>query len=271
MHSFALSVYTKLGCASFLRYIIGEKAVRPIRMPANGSFHVESLRPRLGFLLMKTTIARKTLMALTGLFLCLFLTVHLLGNLQLFLPAGQARLQFNWYAETLSSFFVIEIAAIVTYVAIVAHTILAAVLTIRNRQAAGDRYLSDSATASQGPWYSRFMGFMGAVILVFLILHMSDFWYPFKTGAEIGVDAAGRRDLFGLVAMEFQQIWKIVLYELGVLALGFHLLHGFYSGLRSLGVHHPGYARGLRWLGSAFAAILTLGFGAMPLYLFFTQ
>jgi succinate dehydrogenase / fumarate reductase cytochrome b subunit len=219
---------------------------------------------------MTTTIARKTLMALTGLFLCFFLIVHLLGNLQLFLPDDQAQTQFNWYAETLSSLLVIEIAAMGTYLAILAHTVLAIVLTVRNRRTAGDRYQAKSPVPD-APWYSRFMGVLGAVILLFLIVHMKDFWYPFKTGADIGLDAAGRRDLFGLVATEFQQVWRIVLYEAGVLALGFHLLHGFYSGCRSLGLHQAGYARAVRWLGAAFAVVITLGFGAMPLYLFFTQ
>ena len=219
---------------------------------------------------MTTTIARKTLMAFTGLFLCSFLIVHLLGNLQLFLPEARAHTQFNWYADTLASLLVIKIAAIGTYLAIIAHTILAIVLTVRNRRSAGDRYQATSHPPLS-PWHRRFMGTFGAVILVFLIVHMSDFWYPLKTGAEIGVDSAGRPDLFGLVAMEFQQVWKIVLYELGVLAVGFHLLHGFYSGLRSLGLHHSGYARGARWLGSAFAVAVTFGFGAMPVYLFFTQ
>ena len=224
-------------------------------------------RHRKNRLLMNSTIARKTLMALTGLFLCLFLTVHLLGNLQLFLPDGQARSQFNWYAETLSHLLIIEIAAVGTYVAILAHVLLSLFITIRNRRAAGPGYEA-SSPAKIVPWYSRSMGILGTIILLFLIVHMADFWFPYKTGADIGVDEDGHRDLYGLVAVKFQQGWRIILYELGVLAVGFHLFHGFYSGLRSLGVHHSGYARCLRWFGCAFAVVVTGGFAAMPVYMF---
>jgi len=219
---------------------------------------------------MLASVARKTLMALTGLFLCLFLAVHLLGNLQLFLPDGEAQSQFNWYASFLSGLPVIKIAAWMTYICIVAHTLLAIVLELRNRKSAGVGYQGQAPT-SLAPWYSRMMSLLGLVILVFLIVHMSDFWWPFKTGADLGTDPEGQRDLFGLVVLEFQKGWKVILYVVGVLAVGFHLGHGFYSGLRSLGVSHPGYARWLRIFGYIFAIGLTLGFAAMPIYLYFAK
>ena len=217
---------------------------------------------------MKSTIARKTLMALTGLFLCVFLAVHLLGNLQLFLGDGRAQTQFNWYAEKLSGALIIKVAAVGTYLAIVVHCVLALLITMRNRRSAGSGYESTSPAATSTPWYSRSMGILGTIILIFLLVHMADFWFPFKTGADIGVDDEGQRDLYGLVAVKFQSFWRIALYELGVLAVGFHLFHGVYSGFRSLGVSHPGYAKYLRWAGYVFAAVVTIGFAAMPIYMF---
>lgn len=219
---------------------------------------------------MLTTIARKLLMALTGLFLCLFLTVHLLGNLQLFLPESKAQTQFNWYASFLSELPLIEVAAILTYASVVIHAVLAAILGMRNRTAVGVGYQSQ-APKFLAPWYSRMMGVLGVVILVFLVVHMWDFWYPFKTGADIGTDAQGHRDLFGLVTREFQHGWKVLFYVVGVLAVGLHLAHGFYSSLRTLGLYHPGYARWGKRLGYAFAAAVTLGFAAMPIYLFLNR
>jgi succinate dehydrogenase / fumarate reductase cytochrome b subunit len=216
---------------------------------------------------MLASVARKTLMALTGLFLCVFLAVHLLGNLQLFLPEGQAQTQFNWYAKVLSGLPMIKVAAWLTYISVLAHTILAIVLGIRNRRSVGTGYQAKSPT-DLAPWYSRMMGVLGTVILLFLIVHMSDFWWPFKSGADIGVDADGQRDLFGLVVVEFQKGWKVALYVLGVLAVGFHLAHGVYSGLRSLGVSHPGYARWAKRFGYVFAVVVTVGFAAMPLYFY---
>lgn len=217
---------------------------------------------------MLTGVARKTLMALTGLFLCLFLVVHLLGNLQLFLPQSTAGVQFNWYAGFLSELLVIEIAAWLVYFGVLGHAILAIVLALRNRRSVGVGY-EDKAPVALAPWYSRFMGVLGAIVLVFLVVHLKDFWFPFKFGADLGVDPEGHRDLFGLVVHEFQKGWKVAIYVLGVLAVGFHLLHGFYSAVRSLGVSHRGYAKWFRRLGYAFAGLLTIGFGAMPIYLYF--
>lgn len=216
---------------------------------------------------MFTSVARKTLMALTGLFLCLFLLVHLLGNMQLFLPAPQAQSQFNWYASTLSQLPLIHAAAWLTYISVLLHSILAAVLAVRNRKSAGSGY-EGRDPSRLAPWYSRMMGVLGIIILIFLLVHMSDFWYPFKMGGDLGVDSEGQRDLFGLVTVEFQKGWKVILYVIGVIAVGFHLGHGVYSGFRSLGLSHPGYAKWLQRLGIAFAVAVTLGFGAMPIYLY---
>jgi len=214
-----------------------------------------------------STLLRKTWMALTGLFLCLFLAVHLAGNLQLLLPETAARERFNGYAELLAGLPVISVAAWLTYLAILGHAVLAVVLAVRNRAAAGQSYEKRPQEALE-PWPSRFMGVLGTVILVFLVVHLRDFWWPFKFGGELGLDPDGRRDLFGLVVVEFQKGWKVALYVLGVLAVGFHLLHGVYSGLRTLGLSHPGYARWARRLGVVFAGVVTLGFAAMPLYLY---
>lgn len=209
-------------------------------------------------------------MALTGLFLCLFLAVHLAGNLQLFLPEDDARESFNAYAALLAGLPFIKIAAWGTYLAILAHVVIAVVLTVRNRAAAGTRY-EERASEALSPWPSRFMGVLGTVILVFLVVHMSDFWWPFKFGGDLELDPHGRRDLFGLVVAEFQKSWKVALYVLGTLAVGLHLVHGVYSGLRTIGLSHPGYARWARRLGLAFAVVVTLGFAAMPLYLFLAR
>ena len=132
--------------------------------------------------------------------------------------------------------------------ALIGHALLSFWLTVLNRKSAGVRNQA-SSSVSLAPWYSRAMGLLGTVILVFLIVHLWDFWYPFKFGKYIGVDSEQQRDLFGLVVKEFGKPWKVVLYELGVLAVGFHVAHGFYSGTRSLGLHYRGYARWLRVAG----------------------
>lgn len=219
---------------------------------------------------MRSTIGQKTLMALSGLFLCLFLTIHLLGNLQLFLPPDQAQRQFNWYAQFLSRQPAITAAAFLTYLAIVGHTVLSLILARRNRHAVGVGYQGPPPTGLS-PWYRRMMLSLGGIILLFLVVHLNDFWRPFKFGADIGLDDEGRRDLYGLVVRELSVGWKAGLYVLGVVAVGFHLLHGFYSGFRSLGLSHPGYAKWLRRLSYVFAAAITVGFAAMPVYIWLSR
>ncbi len=219
---------------------------------------------------MLSSVARKNLMALTGFFLCVFLVIHLLGNIQLFLPLPDAQLNFNWYAGFLADLWVIKVAAYVTYLCVAAHSVLAVVLWWRNREAAGDRYLGQGSPATS-PWHSRAMGILGAIILVFLIIHMLDFWYPWKFGRMTSVDSAGNRDLYGIVATAFRSGWYVGFYVVAVAALGFHLYHGVYSGLRSLGLFHRGFAATARWLSLLFAVVISIGFAAMPVWMFLRQ
>ncbi len=217
---------------------------------------------------MPTSVAKKNLMALTGFFLCVFLVIHLLGNIQLFLPMPAVQVSFNWYASFLSELFVIKVAAYLTYFCVFVHSVLAVVLAIKNRKSAGSRYEGNDPHATS-PWHSRIMGILGSIILLFLIIHMMDFWYPYKYGNSIGLDSEGNKDLYTVVATTFSRWWYVGFYVVSILALGFHLHHGVYSGCRSLGLYHSGYASFVKWFSLAFAALITLGFAAMPIYLFF--
>ena len=114
------------------------------------------------------TLSRKNLMALTGFFLCLFLFIHLFGNLQLLLPAEVARWQFNFYSKQLSENILIELVSYVLFASILAHAIYALLITIQNRRSSGKRYEYDRRGVSS-KWYSRKMGLLGTIILLFLI------------------------------------------------------------------------------------------------------
>lgn len=104
-------------------------------------------------------------MALTGLFLCFFLVIHLLGNLQLLLPADQARESFNSYSQLLSGNIFIKIVSYVLYASIIIHAVDALIITLKNKKTAG-KYVYDQRGASS-KWYSRSMGILGAIILIF--------------------------------------------------------------------------------------------------------
>ncbi len=213
-----------------------------------------------------TTLQHKLWMSATGLFLCFFLVIHLLGNLQLFLPAAEAREKFNWYSHLLAGNIIIEIIAYVLYASIIAHTIYAILITSKNAKANGSKYEYDKR-GEASVWYSRNMGLLGTIIFLFLIIHFKDFWYQYKF-TNLPLDAKGNKDLYTIVVKAYQQLWYVLIYEVALIALGFHLLHGFYSAARTLGLFHPKYVKWVKVLGWVYTTVITLGFMAMPVYIY---
>ena len=216
-----------------------------------------------------TTLQYKLWMAGTGLFLCFFLVIHLLGNMQLFLPPQLAREQFNWYSHLLSGNIMIKLVSYVLYGSILAHAFYAIVLMLRKSKANGTKYAYDARGASS-VWYSRNMGILGTIIFVFLVIHFKDFWYQYKF-TDLPLDEKGNKDLYTIVIYAFQELWYVIVYELALLALGFHLLHGFFSAARSLGIFHPRYVKILKVFGWIYTLVVTLGFMAMPIYVYLTN
>ncbi|HBN74878.1 MAG TPA: succinate dehydrogenase [Planctomycetaceae bacterium] len=214
-----------------------------------------------------SSIAYKTVMAISGLFLCLFLTVHLLGNLALFFPESVARTTFNAYADFLTHLPPIKVAAYLTYFAVLLHAAFAFTLTKRNRATAGQRY-AYSGNVNTTSWYTRWMGVMGAILLLFIIIHMWNFWYPYKYGHDIAVDANGNKDLYGIVVTSFASLTCVLFYVLAMVALGLHLYQGLHNGLRSLGLYHKRYSVWSRRLSKVFAIVVSVIFALMPIYIY---
>ena len=162
---------------------------------------------------MKYHILNKYLAALSGLFLILFLTGHLLGNLQLLIPSSQgAQQQFNEYAEFMSTNPAVKILSILTYISIILHVVVTIFLTIdskRNRKIAYKK--TNSPSNSFG---SRYMGVLGTVILAFIIIHLSNFWYKAKFTDEILNDPNGKKDIYSMVIDKFQKIERLALRSL---------------------------------------------------------
>ncbi|MBC8987598.1 succinate dehydrogenase cytochrome b subunit [Pedobacter sp. N36a] len=215
-----------------------------------------------------STLMRKTLMAFTGLFLCFFLVIHLLGNLQLLLPAAQAKGSFNSYSQLLSGNIFIKIISYVLYASIIVHGIDALVITLKNKKTAG-KYAVDGRAATS-KWYSRNMGILGTLILIFLVFHFKDFWYQYKFGT-LPMDEFGHKDLYTIVIAAYQDWWYVLFYVLSMFALGYHLLHGFFSAARSLGLYHPKYVAWVRNFGKVYSYVITFGFAIIPIYVYLTQ
>jgi succinate dehydrogenase / fumarate reductase cytochrome b subunit len=135
--------------------------------------------------LLKSSIAKKYWMALTGLFLCLFLVGHLLGNLQLVLKTGEeGRRAFNEYAYFMGHNILIKIMAYVTYISIIFHAVDGFVLTFKNKKARPQGYAYERADKnSKLP--SRYMAILGTVVLVFICTHMANFWWKQKVTGDV--------------------------------------------------------------------------------------
>jgi len=216
-----------------------------------------------------TTLQYKLIMAATGLFLCFFLVIHLLGNLQLLLPAARAQEQFNWYSHLLSGNIFIKIISWVLYLSLISHAVYALLITRKSKKANASRYYYDKRKVSS-PWSSRNMGILGTIILIFLVIHLKDFWYVYMF-TDLPLGTAGNKDLYTIVITTYDQLWYVLVYEVSFLALGFHLLHGFFSASRTLGLYHPKYVKAVKVFGWIYTLLITLGFMAIPLYIHFIK
>jgi succinate dehydrogenase / fumarate reductase cytochrome b subunit len=241
----------------------------PVDDPHTSPIHQERVRLGNAKQWFLTTLSSKNLMALTGLFLCLFLVVHLFGNLQLLLPVEVAQWQFNFYSKLLSENLFIELISYVLFASILAHILYALFITVKNGRANGKHYEYDRRGVSS-KWYSRKMGLLGTIILVFVIIHLRDFWYRLKFG-HLPLDKDGQEDLYTLVVTVYHSGWYVLIYVLCMAALGYHLLHGFFSAARTLGVYHPRYVNLVKTAGWIFSIGVSAVFAFIPVYIHFVR
>ena len=205
-------------------------------------------------------------MALTGLFLILFLIVHLIGNLQL-LKTDEGR-AFNVYAEFMTSNPVIVTISYVNYSCILIHVIWAILLTKRNREARGVE--SYAIVKNSSPWTSRNMGILGTFILIFLVIHLKGFWYEMHWGgiAKANYDGREVKDLFAVVDMAYSNFWYVSVYVVSMAILAFHLWHGFSSAFQTLGLNHIKYNPLIKFVGQTFAIVVPALFALIPIWMF---
>lgn len=216
--------------------------------------------------LLSSTIGRKLLMALTGLFLILFLVIHLIGNLQLLKSDnGQA---FNVYAKFMTTNPLIVTISYVNYACILIHVIWALLLTIRNRKARGA--VAYAVVDNSSLWTSRNMGILGTFILIFLVIHLRGFWYEMHWGGipTANYDGVEVKNLYATVEAAYSQAWYVGVYVFSMLILAFHLWHGFASSFQTLGLNHKKYNPVIAFAGKAFSIIIPALFALIPIWMF---
>ena len=209
-----------------------------------------------------TSIGKKLQMALTGLFLILFLIVHCYIYAQIFYNDGGVR--FNEAAHFMGTNFVIRTVELGLFAFLFLHIIQGLLLWAKNRSRRSIGY-AVSAGNKTSPWYSRSMALLGTLILLFLIVHLSKFWGPNRLSQTTG---HGELPLYTMMKEEFQNMWVVIIYLCGCIALGWHLVHGFYSSFQTLGLGTHKYKGMIKSIGIAFSIVVPLIFALMPIAFF---
>ncbi len=207
-------------------------------------------------------------MSLTGLFLILFLVVHLAGNLQLLKDDGGE--SFNVYARFMTTNPLIKFIAYGNYFFILLHIVVGLMLAFYNKNAKGQKYAVSSALKTT--WASKNMALLGTLVLAFLLLHMGDFWLKMKLGQLDMVTYSGvegeMKDLYARVSIAFKNPLIVVAYLLGLLVLSLHLAHGFQSAFQTLGINNKNYTPAIKAIGTAYSILIPLGYAVIPVYYF---
>ena len=219
--------------------------------------------------LFTSSIGKKIVMALSGLFLITFLIIHV--SLNACIWANDHGVMFNKAAHFMGSTEVPRILEIGLFVFFLIHIIQGLIIEAQNRSKRSVGYqISYGNRGSR--WYSRSMGLLGTIILLFLVIHWLNFWVPSRfTGVdEIELpDGSHVHDMYGLMYTTFASLIIVIIYIIGCISLAYHLAHGFQSAFKTLGVSNKRYHKLLRGLGNAFAIIVPLMFIMMPISMHF--
>ena len=206
--------------------------------------------------LTSSSLGRKIVMSLSGFFLVTFLLVHLGVNLTLFAGADI----FNTASHFMATNPLIQVMQYVLAAGFIIHIIMGIRLELKNRASRPVKYAKNNAAANSG-WASRNMIYTGVLILLFLVLHLKDFFVKIKFG-EV-------HDDYQLVTELFKNPIYVLIYVVAFILLGIHLSHGFQSAFTSIGARAPKYLKCVKNLGMAFSYIIALGFSVIAIFFYF--
>jgi succinate dehydrogenase / fumarate reductase, cytochrome b subunit len=215
------------------------------------------------FSLLKSSIGKKQIVAVTGLMLVLYLVLHLAGNLLIFLGPSL----FNLYAKTLAGFrpwlYLIEAALLLVFLTHIYVTVLLVLENIRASSGMVRYHVANSK--GERSWATRLRTYSGLFILLFVVWHIFDFTLIDHYGPRsmIGGKSLG---LYGVVYNSFLNPIHSILYIIAMLSIGFHLAHGVQSCVQSFGYNHPKYSPMIRHIGNWFGVLIAFGFSSIPVY-----
>ena len=199
-----------------------------------------------------SSIGKKLMMALTGLCFCLFLAVHLAGNLTLF--GGKE--MFNGYAAHLHALGVLLVVAewgLLLFA--LTHVATGLTLFFQNLKARPNRYAVNKSAGGRTIG-SRTMPYTGVLLLVFVIFHLINFHFADKSQATI----------YDIVSAAFASPLYVAVYVIAMLVTALHVSHGLWSAFQTVGANHPKYMPIIRTLSIVFALVVGVGFGLLPIF-----
>tara|TARA_A100000164_G_C21837991_1_gene738674 strand:+ start:348 stop:1019 length:672 start_codon:yes stop_codon:yes gene_type:complete len=215
-----------------------------------------------------STLFRKMLAGVTGLFLVTFLLGHLFGNLQLILLTGEvAKQKFNAYALFMTTNPAVKLLSYITYSAIILHTLLTVGLALKARKARPIAYEVSSGNKNSS-WSSKNMALLGTLILLFLVVHLRSFWYEMHFGS-IPFDAWGNKDLYTVTVSAFKESWYTIFYIISMIVLGFHLKHGIESGFQTIGLKNKKFAKLIKLGSLTLSIFISFSFASIPIIIYF--
>ena len=223
--------------------------------------------------LINSSIGRKVVMSITGIALILFLTFHCCMNI-VALFSGEG---YNMICEFLGANWYAVVATLGLAALAVIHIVFAFILTAQNRKARGDNRYEISTTVNQGGlldvaerWASSNMLVLGIIILLGLLMHLKDFWYNMMFAEIFGIIGAHHpADGFAYIVDTFSNPVISILYLVWFCAIWFHIAHGFWSAMHTLGASGKIWQKRMQCIGLCYVTLLMLGFAVVVLAFWF--
>ncbi len=212
--------------------------------------------------LLKSSIARKVVMALSGLFLVLFRGQHFVINITSVIAPDT----FNTWSHFMGYNPLVQyILQPILIAGVIVHFVMGFVLDLQNRAARGSVGYSTYKGSANASWLSRNMILSGLVVLAFIGLHMYDFWVHEMSYKYIDVKPEDPTRYYEETVLKFEPIWRTVLYVISFILLALHLLHGFASSFQTMGINNK-YSAAIKSFTKIYAIAIPLGFVFIALY-----
>jgi succinate dehydrogenase / fumarate reductase, cytochrome b subunit len=210
-----------------------------------------------------SSITKKVWMSLLGIFLMVFLVVHLTINL--FLLRNDGGQWFNDAAHFMGTNYVVKIFEVILFGGFILHILLGIILQVQNWMSRPVRY--DITNRSTTPFLSKYMIYTGGIVLVFLVIHFMNFYF-IKLGwiSNPNLTAEGEPNFYLIARELFSQPLYTTLYIVLFVVLGFHLYHAFESAFQSLGLNHRTYTPAIEVCARIYCVVIPAGFIIIPLY-----